>query len=522
MKCPKCGHIFQFQAPPSARSSKPSSGGAARPSTGQKKSGKKKVPPRAPVPPAPVPPAPAPTTPSAAPAAPAPPVTPAPRPPVAAPVVSQPPPASAPVAVAQPVVPTAQPVSTAPDPAWGFGSEPDATVAPPRSHVPRRARAWQKVLYMMVGLTVVGGLGFGGYKVLQALQEDKPTRRFVGNEEDDPTGYNFALSLPDLPWEQSRKAQLGLDVPLAMRRSGHASFMALDYEKYTRHVPGDPILIDKITRKMESYFKNMVWQPKPPATLDDLKRNQKVAGQPALVLEFEADMDGVVLGGEINLFTYRGIVYWLLTWAPLAQMAQAAPEWEEVRNGFKLLNGREGWSPQERPTQVTKTASFQLKYATEVWEKHKRPEEFDEQAEMVLIGHDPADRDKRVISAGKKGEVRILMLEKQDDLTAAAEAAKKRLSDNLQGEGFGKIDLTVVEDRQGNKKDGPAKIGPMNGFITQYRATIQGGTFDKLFLIGVLLRPQHTLVIRCDATWKRKTYWEQEFLALLKTIRPIE
>lgn len=501
VKCPKCGMVFRLKASAPAKPKRkpaPVAKPAARPPTA--KPAKKAAP-------------------VAKPAQPPAPPTQAPSVPVAPPVAS----AQDATPVAPPVAP---PIDAGPDSSWNLEGQQEMAVAP-RTHVPRRAPTWLKILYSVLGLVLLGGLGFGGYLVLKALKEDRPEP--IADGEQDPLGYNFELDFQNIPWKKNRTMRVALDVPIALERGNASSFFALDYRKFERNTPGDPVLIDRIIRKMRrKYFSNLAWQPRPPSTLSDLSPQDTLSGKPALVLQFESNMpkpsDPQVEtegAGEVYILNYKGIVYWFIIWAPQLRLGEPVPGWDEIRGTFKLLDSREKWAPKPRPTTILRGSSFSLKSPNEIWESKDNPEDYDEDAKVVLVGFDPADKEPGAISARKKGEVRVLEVDKQPDLSTAAEFAKSRLKEKIEAELMAVVQITVDTDRKGKEKTGEVKIGKVKAQLTHYHVQIVGGTFNRYFVIGVINQEDKTLILRCDCAWDRRDYWEQEFLYLLTTFREL-
>src|SRR5262249_46638455 len=156
-------------------------------------------------------------------------------------------------------------------------------------------------------------------------------------------------------------------------------------------------------------------------------KREKLAGQPALGIEFEGSHDNVDYAGECFIVEYRGWVYWFYTFAPQS-MPQARKEWPELRAGFALLDERAGWREKERDHQPYRGNGYRLAYATEVWKQDQKAELWDEKADFGLEGRDPKEEPEGDASkAGKIARVQVVLLPGQKDQPAAIAAVRDHL-----------------------------------------------------------------------------------------------
>src|SRR5262249_43974972 len=133
------------------------------------------------------------------------------------------------------------------------------------------------------------------------------------------------------------------------------------------------------------------------------------------------------------------------------------PRWQDLREGFKLFDEREGWSPQPRKSDTFQgeAVGVALKYPTEVWRREENAKDYDEKAELALRGFEPVENEetgtKRVEEyAGKAATVLVLMLPPAADLKAAADAAREHVRKRKADE-TPSVKIEDVLDRQTKK-----------------------------------------------------------------------
>jgi hypothetical protein len=319
--------------------------------------------------------------------------------------------------------------------------------------------------------------------------------------------FNYRFSLPGKEWQLDNEAKLALDANLALRRKDPNAWLAIVAHDYKKRSPRLAELQDEIRSRLEKHFKDLEWEEKPDA---------KLAGQTARQLEFAGKVNEVQMSGTVLMLTRHGYGYWLVTWTPEDRKKNAEDEWAGLRQGFTLLNGRDGWK-EEQPKQIrfvgTK-APYQLAYTKGVWEPQEL-EGYGENADLVLLGDDPK-QDKKAGKAGMastRGTVKVLKLSgKAADLKAAAARTREFLMER-QKEDYPDTKITVVEDKDG-PKDGPADIG------TLARLDVKNTKDRELYIqLATVMLSDGILLIQCECQWDRRGYWEKEFAELLGTFR---
>jgi hypothetical protein len=441
--------------------------------------------------------------------------------PVAAPVRNGPTaPASVrvPPAVA-PAVPMAQAVASVPlaRPVTPVEDTSDNPFTSPTPVVPRRTKGRKPSSggrpLVLIGILVVAvaGLAVGAYFIWKQTENVEAPGDFHESKM-----YNYRFALPRKDWQDDKKAKLDLDANLALHRADPNSWLAIITRDYKKRSPRPAELQDEIRGRLEKYFQELEWEEKPDA---------KLAGQTAKQLEFAGLVNQVRMSGTVLMLTRHGYGYWVLTWAPDERREIVEDEWANLRQGFSLLNGRDGWK-EEQPKLIhykgTK-APYRLNYTQGLWERQEL-DGYGEYADLVLLGDDPK-QDKKTGNAGlagTRGTVKVLKLPgKTTDLKAAAAQTRAFLMERQKEDGYADTKITVVEDKNG-PKDGPADIGAGRDSAHGWMARLDVRNTDSRELyvqLATVLLPDGILLIQCECQWQRRGYWEQEFAVLLSTFR---
>lgn len=464
--CPKCGMVFPFSSTPAA---------PARPSA----AAKKPLPPKAPPP------------------------LPKAGVPIAQPVAQ---PAAPPLAPPIPTENRAEPVS------FDFHSSPETVV--PRSRRVGRKRGNRSpgrwFLAVAAGIFVPTLVVWGGLWLRHFLKsisaDDEPTHAATAN--------NARFVLPGKPWTRDKDIQMRFHVHVVMTSPEHNNGLALLFKDYKDRRPSDAEMLDEAVGKLRSYFKGLEWE------LQSKEGQTRLAGHTAQVLQFQGnDSEQVIMNGECYMLAFRGYGYWFFTWAPLGELEKAGEtiraEWDRLRSGFSLLDGRKGWKEKPRETVIVagKQAKYRLAYLKGLWTREPT-EDQEPQIDLLLRGHEP-DPERRPL-AGEDATVQVLVLPPQGDLqsaTVAALAYVKQREMKL----YEQTAWEPIKDKNG-EIDRDAKIGAEAGHLSKLHVK-NTEDLERYLSIAVVNRPQGVVVLVGDCLWERRDFWDQEIAALFKTFK---
>ncbi len=498
LTCPRCGTVYQFRNS-SAAPSKSGSPRQARPSAGKA-----------------VPAAPAKSPPSRQPKAPPPPPSSRKAPP------PPPPPVQAVVAPIAPVqnVPVAPPVQAAPT-GLEFASSSDVVVSTLDRRKSRRRRGGAgRVLRGIIVVLLVVGAFLGVALVIQNnLPED-------ANEAEEArvqkTTGNFTFKAP-AGWKADSALRKRMHVNLAMtRKKPQRSHMSLFYRDFKTRAPRDAEMLDVALKKLRGLFPDVTYED--PLEKDNKVQSGELSGEAAMVLEFASESDQVPIRGQCVMLTRQGYAYWLFTWGPEEYLDDQKVRWNSLREGFQLLNEREGWRAQPRKSVEFpgKGVPYMLNYVIEVWRREENPKDYDDKAELALRGFEPVEDEEKGTKrpdeyAGKAATIQVLVLAAEPDLKKAAEGAlehvRKRLSE-LNPD----VKIEPVKDRKTDKPLVSAEVGALRGQVSKLRVKLDPDTV-RYGVLAVVKRPEGVVAIYSECKWERQTYWEGEFKALLETVR---
>jgi hypothetical protein len=204
--------------------------------------------------------------------------------------------------------------------------------------IPRRKKnafPWKKCITFVAAMTVVGvgvwQLVLKAIPILSEKGEEKSAPPVSAHESQE---FNYRLVIPKSPWTQDNEVRLQLKANvLVMRRTEPTAWFALAARDYKTRVPRDSEVLEEAVSRLSGYFKNLEWEQAAGDTL---------AGRKALRLIFQGNVGDSTMNGECLILIYQGIAYWFTTWAPFGEIPQVANEFRQIREGFSLVNEREG------------------------------------------------------------------------------------------------------------------------------------------------------------------------------------
>jgi hypothetical protein len=329
--------------------------------------------------------------------------------------------------------------------------------------------------------------------------------------------YNFHLRPPAAPWKSDETICRRLHVNFGMSRKSPSNHLGLFLRDYENRMPTDAELVEQAVTKLREYLdrRSLEWERKPAG--DDAR----LAGLQAVVVDFVGtDPDQVPVAGECYAVAYRGYAYWFFTWGPEENRADLTAEWESLRQGFGVLNGREGWKekPRETAVLVGKKAAYRLTFPTDLWTR-KDAVPFDPLADAVLEAHDREADPGGKRHAGKTAHFLVLVLPRTADLKSAVTAARAYLVKRLAEQGYDKPLITEGKEKGNRVADADTDLGTIPGHLTKLQVTLEDSdSYNRFIILGVAARPDGVLMFLGECDYNRRAFWEQEFLPLLQTL----
>jgi hypothetical protein len=370
----------------------------------------------------------------------------------------------------------------------------------------------------MIGVVIVVGCGIAiGVGVMRwvrdlAQQPDTEEVRAGGRAAE----YNCQFKLPGGPWKSDEVMRKRMEANLGLSRQSPSNHFALFWKDYKVRTPTEGELLEQALSRLRKYLgANVEWERsksggEPP----------RLAGQPAMQVAYQGtDSENVPVTGECIILAYRGYAYWLFTWGPQAEKEQLVPEWHKLRDGLTVLNGREGWKekPREKENLQGQKAAYQLTYPSDLWKERPVEEENDPLVDRVLEAFD-LEKNERP-HASKAVHFYVLVLPKAPDLKAAVTAAREHLVERLEKDNHGKAEMGPVKGSKGDP-DSETDIGALHGWLLKLQVKADDtSSFERFYQVGVVLRPESTLVLLGDCPWERREFGAAEFSLIFQGLK---
>jgi hypothetical protein len=457
-----------------------------------------------------------------------------PAPPVARPVAAPPkkappppPPVAAPVAVAPPVAPPVR--ERTPDPALVLDSQPEMVMTPERRRKNRRRRGGGGrtvlAIVLIIGICSLIGLGiFIGLKnapQADPIDDSPAARKSMGN---------FAFEAPR-GWKQDRDLQLSMHVNLALSRKKPRSHFALAYRDYKTRTPGDGELLNEALKKLRGQFTAVNYE-NPFESKEKGGRTGSLGGEPAVAFPFVAtDRNEVSMKGEVVLLARQGYAYWLFTWGPDDDNADQLPAlWESLREGFKLFNNREGWTPKPRESTPFAGSGYRLNYFKDLWRKEESPKDYDPACELALKGFEPTQDEetgkKRTVAiAGRQAVILAVVMDRAaDDKEKDAKSAYKTAEAYFakkEAEVYPNVKFEVLPDPKTAKPQIEPDVGALRGQLAHLRVLRDADT-ERYGILAVAGLPDNkflAIYAIAESPFESRDFWRHEIKAVIATVR---
>lgn len=159
--------------------------------------------------------------------------------------------------------------------------------------------------------------------------------------------FNFSTRRLDAVWQPNDSQLLGCK--WSWQRDAPVCILAIDVEDHEKGFPKEAALMEGVAQRLDKYLTAVTWRPKPPSTRDHLLAQGSLDGQPCYVFDFDGQRKQTSYVGECHVLEHRGFVYWVFTLSPAPNddegLRAVRRYWNSGRDGFQLLNRREGWMP---------------------------------------------------------------------------------------------------------------------------------------------------------------------------------
>ncbi|MFM7150989.1 MAG: BRcat domain-containing protein [Gemmataceae bacterium] len=435
----------------------------------------------------------------------------------------QPPPLASPVPHQIPGKLASVPRQT-PPPERGDSSAPDLVdLSPPLLPSVQRKRKrrggsslWKKGLALLLALSpILGSLYYFRGEVRDILNSS--LRKKVPF----PKG-NFALGSVG-GYQDDEALRERFRGKVALSQSQPRSHFVVDYRDLETKEWNEGVLVDRAVKRLRAYFPRLEYES--PFHEGAEASRDEVDGQPAIRFTFAGmDPSQVPMRGQCWTFQRQGFAYWLFFFGPEDDFDLLDESWQGLREQFSFLNQRKGWKPASPPTETYRLIGVpaHLKYVKELWKREPNPRDADEYAELLLRGFEVSEdedtgRRRTDSNLRSAAEVQVLVLPRSRDLKTASESARKHFQKKWQ-ELYNSVKVDPLLDGQSKKPIVGVDMGVMRGQVDALRVLF-GQDDERFAIIGVANRPEGVLAILGECRMDRRTYWEEEFRAIIQSLQ---
>lgn len=397
--------------------------------------------------------------------------------------------------------------ATAPEPAIGKRDRRAAAARNPSRPSGSNRTAW-------VAGGIIGCLTLGLCAIIAAALSNRGTGdpRPLTADEIRQTDLNFSFRKPPSPWAADAEAQTALGVnAFAFARLEPDGWIALGVRDYANREPRPDELREKMHDHLGRAFENL------PAELTG--ETVERAGHKATRYPFRAvyKPTGAVCAGRCTVFSVKGVGYWFFAWCPEASAVTLADELTALESGFRILDGRAGWTPKVVPERVVrgKSANYQLRDREGLWQepKYKQPADEDPKADLVLEGVLKTARESG--DAKPQAELVAFVLDGGDEpLAVARRYVKDRYKKRYAETGTG-IELTEVT-AEADANPGVLRLKLAVGGSGSFRSA------DKLLVLSAIAVEGKIAAAEASCPWKERAVWEPILMPLTGSLSPGE
>ncbi len=395
---------------------------------------------------------------------------------------------------------------------------PDASPPdPPRTAPPPKQRWSNRSSVLAIG---------GGLVVLAAvvgvaaalLVKRPPTPGPTASGQLAVADKNFAYTIP-AGWDRDPATQnaVGANVVGFKRTAGPAAWAALAVTDFDTREPTPSDLRGEVTRQLGRLFIGVPAElPMEPTTW---------AGRPARRALFRGEhrTTAVPCVGEVTVLSYKGLAYWFTGWAAEADAKAVAADLDAARDGFRLLDRREGWTPRATPEVVFRgvknNSPFRLSTTEAIWTAAAvdSPTVEDPKAELMLTGvvRGPAARDRPPTA-----QVVVMVLPADGDpATQAEKYVRNRYARDP--ELFGPVEVKpVAGDIQGDPLPEVPDAAPAVRLSVRHTREGVSTTADKLVVYAALAVGTDLVVAEASCPLNERGTWERRLVRFVGSLRP--
>jgi len=327
---------------------------------------------------------------------------------------------------------------------------------------------------------------------------------------------NFAWKPPAAPWKKNIDWQTKLGVNIVAYT--HAEQANLGFALHTLDYKTRNPLLTELRDEALKILKRGFLYISDDITLAD----HNWAGQPAksFLYRGESILTSGTVVGEVRLLAYQGVGYWSVTWVEEAVAKNYDAELTQQLAGFRLLNQRKTWKPEQTALQ-TFTARLggerlNLKTYEPIWSLDPEPEKEASEAVLLLRG--------KLKSQGRGDftpEATVAVLAIPGEAAKTEEYLKSRWARDPAV--FGPTTIVTLEGEPEGEPSGIEQV-PAVRPVVRWRVSPGGmntsRAVEKLVVFSVNSAGGKTFIAEGQSPWAEREAWERRLMNLVGTLAP--
>ncbi len=356
---------------------------------------------------------------------------------------------------------------------------------------------------VLLAIAVLGGVVASAVALKRNLGGRTPVIASANVRDPD---RNFTFGTPGIDWatDPDTRNALAVNVIGLRRVNGPETWAALAVRDFGSRTPLASELRDAMTAALGRVFDNLPPEPALEPTI--------WAGQPASVWKFRGQhkTTGAVCAGEAVATTHKGVGYWFYGWA--VERDFNPTDIQQVRDGFKLLDGRTNWRP-AAASEVTfrsPAGGYRLTAYENIWESV--PTSDDLELRGVLKGRGNRDFPPRAA-------VRVWRTAGPGDPVAVADG-RVRKENTRDPAAFGPTAFDeLTEPPAGDAPPGPEATGTAVRRLRATSGSDDTGKSVRLVVFAGVRVGGDVMTAEASCPWDEREIWERRLVQLVGSLR---
>jgi hypothetical protein len=323
---------------------------------------------------------------------------------------------------------------------------------------------------------------------------------------------NLALDPPGPPWErdQAMESKLGGSIQVVYRRASPEAYLAIGAKDFQDRRPRPSELRRGLMRPLRQVIQEESIRLKEPV------ENAAWLGQPAAIAFtcHALATDGTQVKLECYAVHAKGVAYWWICWAGLADFDAVAPEFDAARGRVRLLKLLDNRTIPDPP--VTTFGGHAIPYrildGEGIWTERPNPETSSHPADLHLLarvkedGIDQGEADLWVYLIDPAGD---------DPFKQGREFVETLRRKEMDGRA-----VTFKERTGAMEGDPPIDTVDTLAAVVRLEASVEGASGQgRLIVVSAIRLDNKVVVVRAECEWKHRETFETKLVQIAGSLR---